>query len=155
VAGVLLALALASTVLGHGGQIVVVEPPVAPPGAEVSIHGDYLWTDMAVTITLVRAGTRDLPLGTAQTDGQGHLEARATLPDLRAGSYQMVVTSAGGEGVETEFVVQAADLTIPIAAVFALLIAGVFAVGAWLRRRPVAATPPDASRSPRATAARN
>jgi hypothetical protein len=154
VALVLLFVLVPNTV-GHGGQVVVVEPPVAPPGAEVSIHGDYLWTDMPVTITLVRSGGRDLPLGTAETDGQGHLEARATLPDLRAGSYQIVVTGAGGEAVATEFVVQAADLSLPIAAAFALLIAGVFAGGAYLRRRSDSVTAPGAPRSPTAAAARD
>ena len=144
-----------ATALGHGGQVVIVEPPMVTPGAEVSIHGDFLWTDMPVTITLQRPAAAVLPLAQTTTDGQGHLEARAVMPDVRAGNYTVIVTAESGEAIEVPIEIRAADLTLPIAAVFALLIAGVFALGAWLRRRPVAATPPEASRSPRATAARD
>ena len=90
---------------------------------------------MAVTITLVRAGTRDLPLGTAQTDGQGHLEARATSGPPRRFVSDRRHECRRGEGSRPSSSCRRLTSPFPIAAVFALLIAGVFG------RRCLASTP--------------
>ena len=50
VAGLLLALAIASPAAAHGGRGLIVDPSVAAPGSTISVHGSYLWTDQPVTI---------------------------------------------------------------------------------------------------------
>ncbi len=125
-------LVVVASVGAHGGRTVIVEPPIAPPGSEVAIHGDFLWTDMPVVITLAGTSAPREPIATALTDGQGHLEARATLPDLRAGKYRIIVTAEDGETVEAELIVQTGDLLLPIAIGFGTLILVVLGVGAWM-----------------------
>jgi hypothetical protein len=121
--------------LAHGGQIVVVEPAVAAPGTELSIHGDFLWTDMPVTVTVSGAAAPREPIATATTDGTGHLEVRAVLPDLRAGTYTVVVTAASGETIEAGLVVESSSLAMPLAIGFGALLIGVVALGAVARAR--------------------
>ena len=146
VLGTLLAalLILAPAALAHGGREVVVEPPVADPGTQLSIHGDYLWTDMPVAITLSGPSAPREPIATAMTDGTGHLEATAILPEVRPGNYELVVTADSGETVSAGLVVRARSVALPILAGFAVLALVVIGAGAWTRRRrtPGAATGP-------------
>jgi len=131
----LVLLVLAPSVMAHGSQTLVVEPPVAEPGTNLSIHGDYLWTDMEVVITLSGPTAPGDPIGTAVTDGTGHLEATATLPEVRPGNYEVVVTAASGETVSTGLVVPSPAVVLPIAIGFGLLALVVVGFGAWTRRR--------------------
>jgi hypothetical protein len=125
---------------------VVVEPAIAAPGAELSIHGDFLWTDMPVTVALSGAAAPRAPIATAVTDGTGHLEVRAVLPDLRAGTYTVVVMAASGETIEAGLVVESTSLALPLALAFGALLVVAVALGALARarsgrRRPMSPPP--------------
>jgi hypothetical protein len=136
-------------VLAHGGQVVVVEPAVAAPGTDLAIHGDFLWTDMPVTVSLAGAQAPRDPIATATTDGTGHLEVRAVLPDMRAGKYRVVVTAATGETVEADLIVETTDLILPLAIGFVVLLVIVLAVGSGMpsRHRRTMTSDEDAARA--------
>ena len=123
-ASLVLAVVAAPAVRGHSGQVVIVDPAVAPPGSEVSIHGDYLWTDATVTVWLVGPTAPRDAIATGMTDGRGHLELQTSLPDLRSGTYTLVVANEAGEQVETELVIRS---DFPLAA-FALGFFGLVAL---------------------------
>jgi hypothetical protein len=122
---------------GSGASGIIVEPPIAHPGDEISIHGENLWTDATVTVSVVgRAGaTRALPGGI--TGGNGTLELRARLPeDLPAGRFQIIVTNEAGEQVGTELIVEPAVPVVPIAIALAALGAvALVAISARRRQR--------------------
>jgi hypothetical protein len=115
---------------------IVVEPPIARPGDEISIHGASLWTEATVTATLEgRAGAARM-IGLATTGPNGALEMRTRLPDdLPAGVFVLVVTNGVGERVEVELVVEPAIPLIPIAAVGSAIVVAIAVGGSMLRRR--------------------
>lgn len=134
-----MALALTPAVLAHESGQVVVEPPVARPGDDLSVHGSDLWTDAVVTIALVARDGDALPLGTAVTTGDGSLEMVALLPDdVAAGRYQVVVTDGAGDHAEVQLLVDAPQSVGPIAVVVPASSVGALAGGVawWRRRRP-------------------
>ena len=113
---------------------------MAAPGDELAIHGDYLWTDMHVTVSVAGTSAPPQPMATATTDGTGHLEVRALVPDLRAGNYRVIVTASTGEQLEADLVVQSPDMALPVAIGFLALLAVVVGAG-WYTRRGSARRP--------------
>ena len=130
-----------TTVLGHGGLGLVVEPPVAQPGQTLDVHGSYLWTDRAVKIVLLAIDGTMWTLGDAETNGNGDLESNVVLPtDLPDATYSILARAANGEDAHVELVIRrASDATATLViggmaiALVALLVAFVAAV--VLRRR--------------------
>ena len=105
----LFTLLAASSVLGHGGLGLVVEPPVAQPGQRLNVHGSYLWTDRAVKIVLLAIDGTMWTLGEAETTGNGDLESSVMLPpDLPDATYSILARAANGEDAHVELVIRRA-----------------------------------------------
>lgn len=114
----------------------MVEPAVANPGDELSIHGEFLWTDASVSASIVGRAGAARSIGTATTLGSGALEMRARVPDdMPLGVYEVVVTSSTGESVSVELVIQPELPILPLLAVGGSLLAVALVVLAASRRR--------------------
>jgi len=138
----LLALVVVTTVLGHGGLGLVVEPPVAQPGQTLDVHGSYLWTDRAVKIVLLAIDGTMWTLGDAETNGNGDLESSVVLPaDLPDATYSILARAANGEDAHVELVIRHGDdsatSTLLIGGVAIALVAFLvaFVAAVVLRRR--------------------
>jgi hypothetical protein len=82
--------------LAHGGEAaLIVEQNVAPPGGVVAVRGEDLGSEAQVRLALF--GPRTVDLGAVTSDAEGHLFlAVAIPPDLPAGTYSLVATTAAG-----------------------------------------------------------
>jgi len=141
VAGLLLALAIASPAAAHGGRGLIVDPSVAAPGSTISVHGSYLWTDQPVTIVLLAIDGTMWMLGESVTGGNGDLESKVVLPpDLPDATYSILARAANGEDAHVELVIRRegdATATWVIGGVAIALVALVvaFVAAVVLRRR--------------------
>jgi hypothetical protein len=115
---------------------IVVEPPIANPGDQLSIHGEFLWTEDTVSASIVGRAGAERSVGTATTLGNGALEMRARVPDdMPSGVYEVVVTSSSGETVSVELVIQADFPILPLLALAgAFGVVAVVALAAWRRK---------------------
>ena len=92
----------------------VVEPPVVAPGDAINVHGDALWTESPVTVTLVDGSGTQRTVATSVTSAAGALEIATRVPDdLATGTWEVVVANDAGEHVEGQVIVRS---SIPIAA---------------------------------------
>ena len=117
------------------------DPSVAAPGTDVSVHGSYLWTDQPVTIVLLAIDGTMWTLGDAYTSGNGDLESSVRLPEgLPDATYSILARAGNGEDAHVELVISRGVDTTPTVinggvavALLAVLVAFVPAV--VLRRR--------------------
>jgi hypothetical protein len=137
---------LASTTFAHGGRGLIVDPSVSPPGAGISVHGSYLWTDQAVTIVLLAIDGTMWTLGESSTSGNGDLESSVVLPsDLPDATYSIVARAANGEDAHVQLIIRSAGPTMPLpvlaAAVLSVVLVVSFTIAVVLRRRPIDSGP--------------
>ncbi|TAL11955.1 MAG: hypothetical protein EPO00_02645 [Chloroflexota bacterium] len=122
---------------------IVIEPPVAHPGDQVTIHGAYLWTDSHVVISIVGRAGASRTIGSATTFGDGSLEANARVPsDMPDGRFRVVVTSEAGDFVDVELVVEAPFPVIPAFSVLGGVMAALFVARSMWHRRAAGRHPP-------------
>ncbi len=123
--------------LAHEAGKLVVEPPIARPGEEVTIHAEALWTEVPVTVTLVDAAGAERGLTSGATNDAGALEIASRLPDdVQPGTWEVVVENEAGEHVEGQVVVRASDPPYLLIALGAgLVLAAAVILGIVLRRR--------------------
>lgn len=131
------------TTMAHDGvSRIVVEPPIAHPGDDLVVHGQFLWTDQPVTVAIVSSAGISRQIGSSMTLGDGSLEARVRVPvDLATGVTEIVVTNSVGETAAVELVVTPVGLSMPVgvavAAVIALALLAALGAGRLAGRRRV------------------
>ena len=124
----------------HGGRTLVVEPPVAAPGAALSVHGSYLWSDQPVTLVLLAIDGTMWTLGESATGGNGDLESNVVLPEgLPDATYVILARAENGEDAHVELVVRSESSSVPIPVALGAAAVGLVAVfgAAAARRRHV------------------
>ncbi len=130
---------------------IVVEPPIASPGDELSIHGEALWTDDTVSASIVGRAGAARPIGTAMTLGSGALEMRARVPDdMPRGVYEVVVTSSSGASVSVELVIEPELPLLPLVAIAGAFAVVALVVVAGMRRQRATSDPLPQGRRARA-----
>ncbi len=148
---VLAAVATAGPAGAHGEEKLGVQPAVVRPGDELSLSGQYLWTDQPITVRFEAEGRPPATAGSGTTGGDGTVELALRVPKgLPAGTYDVVAVNSFGESARAHVIVEAAPAgPTRVIALGAATVAtlGLVALAASRRRNQSAEPTPAASTS--------